>query len=66
MCSLFTRKPVPHMRDINGKRVIAMPEEHLKVWVEVQGDVMTYIERGLEVVLQRGLMRKSDRELEIH
>ena len=51
--SLSTQKPVPHMREIGGEMVIAMPEDHPKVQMEVQVDAKTYEDNGLEAVQQR-------------
>ena len=40
-------RPFPHMREIDGKMVIAMPEEHPQVLVNIQVDIPQYQEHGL-------------------
>ena len=50
---LLPCNPIPHMVEVAGKMVIAMPEDHPKVQVEMQVDMATYENYGLEVKLGR-------------
>ena len=62
--SLSAQKPVPHMREIDGEMVIAMPEDHPKVRVEVQVDAKTYEDNDLEAVLQRRVSKWTHKKQE--
>ena len=60
---LSRHKPVPHMREVAGKMVVAMPEEHPQVNVDVQVDLAEYKEQGLVIDLCRTFRKKNGSNL---
>ena len=62
---LSPSKPVPHMVEVAGEMVIAMPEDHPKVQVEVQVDMATYKDYGLGFKLGRRFRSRKGDNLQI-
>ena len=58
---LSMTSPVPHMMDVEGKLVMAMPKSHPKMKVQIAVDVPTYKEYGLQLLLRKSCMTNKGR-----
>ena len=54
--SLSLGKPLPHMMDVEGELVVAMPRDHPKLRVQVVVDVQTYKDYGMKLQLRKSCM----------
>ena len=56
-------KPIPHMMDVEGTMVEAMPRAHPTLMVELKVDVDTYEKLGIPLMLGRSHMSKKNKKL---
>ena len=55
------KKPIPHMMDVGGTLVKAMPRTHPTMRVQLKVDVGTYKKLGIPLMLGRSFMSKKGR-----
>ena len=62
---LFSNKAVPHMVEVRGKWNVQMPKDHPMLRVELEVDVESYSQFGLELKLSKKCMTKEGRVLQV-
>ena len=62
---LSVSKPIPHMMEVQGKLVVAMPRAHPGVRVQVEVDVSMYKECGLQLKMGKSSMTKEGKLLQV-